>query len=277
MSPSTLLQDEVKKWHVIVFTVVAGLLTLLLLYGGVGDLLLLNGQSGFPSAIHRWHEAQSGTFTALVFGGSLLALLWQPQRKPLVAQFIILSIALVSLCFATLAGSGFTPIVLVIGAVLVGLLVAAYPKPRALLHFRREGSPSYALLLLTLIAALLLTPIIARELSWQILGWTGHDVHALNFHWITSAVLALMLILGGILSSMKGRGWQVLSFITGIAYVYLGFAALLLPGYAGSWGTVGGTLGLLGGLSYIAITVVEARRGSKTVRVSAVGTSAERI
>ena len=82
MSPSTLLQDEVKKWRVIVFTVVAGLLAMLLLYGGVGDLLLLNGQSGFPSAIHRWHEAQSGAFTALLFGGSLLALLWQP-RSPL--------------------------------------------------------------------------------------------------------------------------------------------------------------------------------------------------
>src|SRR5205085_12286026 len=111
------------------------------------------------------------------------------------------------------------------------------------------------------------------ELSWQILGWTRHDVHALNFHWITSVVLALVLILGGILSSMKGRGWQVLSFITGIAYVYLGFAALLLPGYAGSWGTVGGTLGLLAGLSYIAITIVETRRRSKTAQESAVGTS----
>lgn len=276
MSPSTLLQDEVKKWRVIVFTVVAGLLTLFLLYGGVGDLLLLNGQSGFPSAIHRWHEAQSGTFTALVFGGSMLALLWQPQRKPLVAQFVILSIALAILCFATLSGAGFTPIALVIGAVLVGLLVAAYPTPRALLHFRREGPLSYALLLLTLIAALLLTPIMARELSWQILGWTGHDVHALNFHWITSVVLALVLILAGILSSMKGRGWQVLSCITGAAYLYLGFVALLLPDYAGSWGTIGGTLGLLGVVSYIAITVVEARRGSRNVRVFALGTSAER-
>ena len=166
MSPSTLLQGEVKKWRVIVFTIVAGLLTLLLLYGGLGDLLLLDGQSGFPSSIHRWHEAQSGTFTALVFGGSLLALLWRPQRKPLVMQFVVLGIALVSTCFATLTGTGFNPIVLAIGAVLIAILVAAYPKPRALLHFEREGSLSYPLLLLTLIAAIILTPIIARELTW---------------------------------------------------------------------------------------------------------------
>ena len=53
-------QGEVKKWRVIVFTIVAGLLALLVLYGGLGDLMLLDGQSGFPSSIHRWHEAQSG-------------------------------------------------------------------------------------------------------------------------------------------------------------------------------------------------------------------------
>lgn len=273
MSPSTLLQTEVKKWRVIVFTIVAGLLTLLLLYGGLGDLLLLNGQSGFPSSIHRWHEAQSGTFTALLFGGSLLALLWRPQLKPLVAQFVVLGIALVSICFATLTGSGFSPIVLAIGAVLIAILVAAYPAPRALLHFGREGSPSYPLLLLTLIAALFLAPIIAREITWQILGMTAHDVHALNFHWITSVVLALMLILAGVLSSTKGYGWQALGLIAGAAYLYLGFAALLLPAYAGSWGTVGGTLGLLAGLSYITITIVESRRRSKSVRESAVGPS----
>lgn len=273
MSPSTLLQTEVKKWRVIVFTIVAGLLTLLLLYGGLGDLLLLNGQSGFPSSIHRWHEAQSGTFTALLFGGSLLALLWRPQLKPLVAQFVVLGIALVSICFATLTGSGFSPIVLAIGAVLIAILVAAYPAPRALLHFGREGSPSYPLLLLTLIAALFLAPIIAREITWQILGMTAHDVHALNFHWITSVVLALMLILAGVLSSTKGYGWQALGLIAGAAYLYLGFAALLLPAYAGSWGIVGGTLGLLAGLSYITITIVESRRRSKSVRESAVGPS----
>ncbi|HEX6551706.1 MAG TPA: hypothetical protein VF026_03005 [Ktedonobacteraceae bacterium] len=274
MSPSPLLQGEVKKWRVIVFTIVAGLLTLLLLYGGLGDLLLLDGQSGFPSAIHRWHEAQSGTFTALVFGGSLLALLWRPQHKPLVAQFVVLSIAIVSTCFATLTGTGFNPIVLVIAAAFIAVFVAAYPQPRALLHFRQEGSPSYPLLLLTLIAAIFLAPIIARELTWQILGMTAHDVHALNYHWITSVVLALMLILAGVLASTKGYGWQALGLISGFAYLYLGFAALLLPDYAGSWGMVGGTLGLLAGLSYIAITIVEARRRSKIVQESAVGTSA---
>ena len=78
MSSAAQPQGEAKKWRIIVFVIVGGLLALLALYAGAGSLLLLDGQSGFPSTIHRWHEAQSGVFTTLLFGGSLLALLWRP-------------------------------------------------------------------------------------------------------------------------------------------------------------------------------------------------------
>ena len=260
MSSSAQPQPEAKKWRVIVFVIVAGLLALLAWYGGIRDLLLLPDQSGFPSEIHRWHEAQSGAFTALLFGGSLLALLWQPLNKPLLAVFVVLSIALVSLSFATVSGYGFNPLVLAIGAALICIIVIAYPMPRALLNFRRDGTLSYPLLVLTILAAVLLAPIIARELNWQILGITGQDVHALNYHWLTSVLLALMLILAGSLAATKQAGWQVLGFIAGVAFLYLGSAALLLPDYAGSWGVIGGVLGLLAGLGYLTATLLEARK-----------------
>jgi len=66
MSSSTHSQGEVKRWHIILFDTIAGLLILLTFYGSLGDLLLLSGQSGFPSIIHRWHEAQSGAFTVIL-------------------------------------------------------------------------------------------------------------------------------------------------------------------------------------------------------------------
>jgi len=271
MSSSTKSQGEVKRWHVILFVTIAGLLTLLVLYGSVRDLLLLPGQSGFPSIIHRWHEAQSGALMVIIFGGSLLTLLWRPQSKPLLMQYVVLSIGIICLAFATLSGAGFTPIVLAIGVLLIGILVAAYPRPRDLLDIRREGSLSYPLLAVTFVAAILLAPIIARELNYQILGMTQQDVHALNYHWLTSVVLALLLILGGTLASTKRPGWQAIAFIIGIAYLYLGSIALMLPDYAGSWGTIGGVLGLLGGLSYITITLLEVQRARKTARVSPIG------
>src|SRR5690242_3937794 len=107
-------QGEAKRWHVILFDAIAGLLILLMLFGSGRDLLLLPDQSGFPSIIHRWHEAQSGAFMTLLFGGSLLALLWKPYTKPLLMQYILLSIGIVCLLFATATGVGFMPIVLAI-------------------------------------------------------------------------------------------------------------------------------------------------------------------
>jgi hypothetical protein len=269
MSSSTKSQGEVKRWHVILFDAIAGLLVLLMLFASGRDLLLLPGQSGFPSEIHRWHEAQSGAFMTILLGGSLLALLWKPQTRPLLMQYLLLSIGIVCLLFAFATGIGFMPIVLVIGAVFIAILAAAYPSPRDLLNFRREASLSYPLLAITVVAAILLAPIIARELNYQILGMTQQDVHALNFHWLTSVVLALLLILGGSLASTRRPGWRALAFIIGIAYLYLGGMALLLPDYAGSWGTIGGVLALLAGLSYISVTMFEVQRTRRAARISA--------
>jgi hypothetical protein len=265
-------QGEVKKWRIIVFVIVGGLLALLAVYAGARDLLLLDGQSGFPSEVHRWHEAQSGVFTTLLFGGSLLALLWRPQRKPLLVMYVALSLALVSLAFSTVSGAGFNPLWLAVGAALIALLVAAYPAPRALLHFRRVGPPSYFLLVLTVIAAALFAPIMARELNWQLLGMTGQDVHALNYHWLTSVLLASMLILAGSLAATKQAGWQVLGLLTGVAFLYLGGAAILLPDYAGSWGVTGGVLGLLAGLGYLTATLVDARKAEQVTGSKAADT-----
>ena len=268
MSTSTTTQGEVKRWHVILFDAIAGLLLLLILFASGRDLLLLPGQSGFPSIIHRWHEAQSGAFMTILLGGSLLALLWKPQNKPLLMQYIVLSIGIVCLFFATATGAGFMPIVLVIGVVFIAILVAAYPRPRDLLNFRSKASLSYPLLAITVVAAILLAPIIARELNYQILGMTQQDVHALNYHWLTSVVLALLLILGGSMAATRRPGWRALAFIIGITYLYLGSMALLLPDYAGSWGTIGGVLGLLAGLAYISVTLFEVQRTRRAARVS---------
>src|SRR6266700_4009041 len=268
MSYSTNSQGEVKRWHVILFVTIAGLLTLLALFASVRDLLLLPGQSGFPSVIHRCHEAQSGAFMTILFGGSLLTLLWKPQTKPLLMQYLVLSLGIVCICFATASGAGFTPIVLVVGVVLISILVAVYPRPRDLLDIRREASLSYPLLAITVVAAIMLAPIIARELNYQILGMTQQDVHALNYHWLTSVVLALLLILGGSLAATRRPGWRAVACIIGIAYLYLGSMALLLPDYAGSWGTIGGVLGLLGGLGYMSVILFEVQRTRRAARVS---------
>src|SRR5947209_8896480 len=70
----------------------------------------------------------------------------------------------------------------------------------------------------------------------------------------------------------KQAEWQTLRLITGVAYLYLGAMAELLSDYAGSWGVIGGMLGLLGGAVYITATLVEARK-SRQVEFTAGNTS----
>jgi hypothetical protein len=57
MVSSATSRSDIQRWHLRIFVSMAGLLALLALVGAVRDLLLLPGQSGFPSAIHGWHEA----------------------------------------------------------------------------------------------------------------------------------------------------------------------------------------------------------------------------
>ena len=80
-------------------------------------------------------------------------------------------------------------------------------------------------------------------------------------HWLTSVVLALLMLLAGVLAATKQPGWYVLGFIAGLAFLSLGSMALFLTGYAGSWGTTGGVLGIVGSLGYIVTTGVEMRKG----------------
>ena len=72
-----------------------------------------------------------------------------------------------------------------------------------------------------------------------------------------STILALLLVLGGLLSATKRAGWNVLGNIVGIALLYLGVAAIVAPDSPGSWGLVGGIFSMIGGIAYISFTWYE--------------------
>ncbi len=81
----------------------------------------------------------------------------------------------------------------------------------------------------------------------------------LFFFLVMGGIFALVgpwVILVGILSVRKGPGWQVWSYITGAGLLSLSVMALLLPSHAGGWGAIGGMLGLLGELGYIALPLL---------------------
>jgi hypothetical protein len=247
-------------WRRIIFTILAGV---------VGYFLLTNlfrlaapwaSMAWYPHDdprqlnpdLHRWHEAMWGAVTGILNGGVLLALLWRPRENPLLIQFMALVVI-----GAALIVLPFEPSLLFV-IVMLTLVVFAYPKLRALLDFSREGPLNRPLLAFSLVAAVLLVPYMVRLELWQIRGIGGE--HAIANQWVSDVEHSSFLLIAMFLASTKRPGWQILSMLTGIVFIYLGIAALALPNQAGSWRVAGGVVALIGGPLYLVVSIREARR-----------------
>jgi len=252
-------RDNWKKWRPRVFTFLSVFFTIVLLIVGTFEFIPAWILRDPADSIHLWHIAEL-TAIAIVLGSVMFGLVRKAEEKPLLAQFIVMSVIILAIGIAPF----FMPAVGLL--LLAGLLVLAYPKPRALLSFSHKGRISAALLAITVLLAVILDPIIQQEIRYQIIGMSENDAHALLLHWIGSALLYVMLILAGVLASTKRPGWKWLGIITGLTYCYLGVIALLVPSYAaGAWSEAGGLFALFLGALYILITLAEAEGMSQGV------------
>ena len=252
-------RDNWKKWRPRVFTFLSVFFTIVLLIVGTFEFIPAWILRDPADSIHLWHIAEL-TAIAIVLGSVMFGLVRKAEEKPLLAQFIVMSVIILAIGIAPffMAAVGLL--------LLAGLLVLAYPKPRALLSFSHKGRISAALLAITVLLAVILDPIIQQEIRYQIIGMSENDAHALLLHWIGSALLYVMLILAGVLASTKRPGWKWLGIITGLTYCYLGVIALIVPSYAaGTWSEAGGLFALFLGALYILITLAEAEGMSQDV------------
>ena len=253
-------------WRRILFTLLAGVVTFFLLTNLFRLAAPWASMAWYPHddprqlnpELRRWHEAMWVAVTGILNGGVLLSLLWRPRQNPLLIQFMAFVII-----GAALTVLPFEPSLLFV-IVMLTLVVVAYPNPRPLLDFSREGPISRPLLTLSVAAVLLLVPYIVRLTLGQLQGFGGE--HATANQWISDVEHAVFLVLATILVNTKRPGWRTLGTLTGLVFLYFGVAALALPGYAGSWGITGGILSLVGGLLYLIVTMSEAH---KTMRAPA--------
>ena len=194
-------RDTWKKMRPKVFTFLAIFFTIVFLIVGTFEFIPAWILRDPTDAIHLWHIAEL-TAIAVVLGSAMFGLIRKAEEKALLVQFIVMS--------AIILAIGIAPFFLpAIGLLLIaGLLVLAYPKPRALLSFSPKGRISVALLAITVLLAVVLDPIIQQEIHYQIIGSSENDAHALLLHWIGSALLYVMLILAGVLASTKRPGWK---------------------------------------------------------------------
>ncbi len=251
------LQTKQFDWRRLVFSGVAGLVALLLLaFGSLHGLVAVWVRSWVASEpgiqhpeIHLWHDAQIGALVGIMFVGSLLALLWKPRQRPLVAQFL----ALGSLLYLVILAPFDSEAAIFLG-LLFALPLASYPSLRHLVNFRRTEPLSWSLLGLSLLAAGLMMPFARRWFQLQLLD-TGE--HALANHWITGVALVGVLCLAGLLAATRRPGWPVLGVLVGLALLHLGAATVTLPDQPGSWGLNGGVVAIIGGLLFIGVTIRE--------------------
>jgi len=266
--------EKHRDWRTIMFRILAGLLAMFFLVAQLGLPSLLepwvligSDAPGYTAELHRMHEAHWGTIMVFFYGLNLLVLAWRPRGRPLLVQFVLLAIA-VAFAADLLVGQ-FDPIYAAILFVCLAALAAAYPSPRDLLRFSRDGPLSQPLFGLSLLAAALLAPDAWRSLHLQLASLGGE--HAAQNHWILTAELELMLVLGGLLAAAKRPGWRVLGVLVGLALVYLGLASISAPHFDGSWGTLGGALATLGGWGFVGATLWEARKAGVASRPAATG------
>ena len=257
MAPIATQMRQGRAWRQILFSGLAAVMGLafLVAFGGIFAALspwMPLDPSDPGAVIHRWHDAQWGALAGVLFAGSLFALARRPLAKPLLLQFLVLASAIVALLRIAFVAPGSS-----LFLIPLLLVFAAYPAPRALLDWSRPARFSLVLLLLTAALAVLLAPDIWR--AWQ-LQQVSADPHAQAGHWILSISIEAVLILAGVLSATKRPGWQALSVVTGLALIYLGLAAIATPGYAGSWGMLGGALSTLGGWAFLGAMIWETRR-----------------
>src|SRR5579884_1297286 len=267
MSVMTTAERPVKKWRVIVFGVVAGLFALFFLVFSLGVPLLV--LSLFPSApvpfpaTEHWHLAMLGVYMGLLFGVNMVVLLWHGERRPALAQFFLLSWLGLAVMSVVTSPDGFLNSANLLGIGLLAIFILAYPRPRTLFSFKREGSWVLPLLALSILAAICLAPDV-----WKSIGSAAGLTNPTDrTGWVAAAIVDVLLVLGGILASTRRPGWKALSILLGVSLLYLGVAALILPTNAGSWGIIGSILGMLGGAGFIAATFYEQRRTKQVAQV----------
>ncbi len=235
------------------FKILVSVLTVVMVFVGLFEFIPAWIFKNPPDQPHLWHIAELSAL-AVLLGGCMLGMIRRPQQRILLAQFVVLSTILLAI--------GITPF-FIGGAgllVLTAVFILAYPDRSTLRRVRREGRLSFPLLGITAIFAIFLDPVIHQEIYYQIIGMSTNDVHALHLHWIGSALLMILLLIAGIMVSTKRPGWQWLTTLIGLTYIFLGIIAIIIPDYAGSWAEWCGLMAIFGGALYIFVMFIEIER-----------------
>ncbi|MDF2661195.1 MAG: hypothetical protein K0Q94_3986 [Paenibacillus sp.] len=199
----------------------------------------------------RFHGAVHGALIGLLFSGSLFLLLHKPLTKPLLVRFYFVGhvIFLVTLAATSpaLAPSRFS--IFVIFGIALTSLYFTYGKRKEIIRPSEPAHFDRPLLILSIIALLGLLPFLVNGAVQQFQETEE------QFRWGEGTALALTLIYGSFMVASARTGAAALGLLLAFTFVYLGAAALTLPGHEASWGMWGGCAAVLYGCVYGAFSL----------------------
>lgn len=213
-----------------------------------------NDESFIPDA-YRWLAASHGALLAILFGGSLIALLRRPFEKPMLLHFYAVGHLVFLVVFAVTAPNMAVrkAFIFVMFLLILAILYTFYHNRASAIRLEPSGGYNRALLGLTAVAALFLLPV-AVHAGIQQAAETEEQ-----FRWGEHAAMLLTLLYGGVLASSRRPGSLALGMIVSVVYVYLGASALAVPDHLGSWGVAGGAASLVFGVVHAGVILYSTR------------------
>ncbi len=206
-----------------------------------------------PVGPHRIHDLN---FFALVWLGLLgIALqLYRPGERVTAVLLPVLVMGPLALMAVTTGSPiAMLPILFTSTGVVV---VALHPAGLSVVRVERIEVVDRGLLGLVIVAAIPLTGYATTELSKQ---YTIGDEHAALVHYGAMALLSIMIIVLGLLATVRRRDWRFSAWCSGLLAIYLGASSMVFPGYASSVGPFWGGLSVVWGVGFVA--AAEAARG----------------
>jgi hypothetical protein len=240
----------------IAFKILSGLFAAGAFGGLFGIAIIFAWFDTDEGSIHRVHDMGFGALFGAILTTGFLVQNWRPEQK-VSAFYQILDVALATAIAGAIATNGFAALAVFVLVAYV-ILFVLHPYRSELLHPHREGF-SLLLLGLTVLGAI---PLIASALTWARLQRNGLslDPHVKAGHWVLMASMAIGIVLVGLLSAFKFRGWKISAWSAAAAVFLYGLISVVYPHKAGSAGTGWGLVAMAGGLVFAAAAYWEARK-----------------
>lgn len=216
---------------------------------------------GAAELVHRGHFNSIG-IVAWALVPAVLVQLRRPEQR-VAAMLQAVGIVLAGAVLYGLSGS-LTDWLLEEVTLLVPVLLLAVLHPRARDLVRRPRLDRR----MTSVVALAAVPWLMFAAAQAQTQWrdVAGDPHAQMEHWATSALMAVVIVLTGLIGSTDHPGWRLPAWIAALASIDYGLHSLAFPDVASNASTPWAIAAIVWGCAYAAAVVHRSRRAAKRHR-----------